>query len=152
MMEGPSPALLHKQMRIITVALASGVVIFGAVMAVLIRSGTPAAWAVDGPMRWGIALLGMVLLGAAHVIANALTQGPRDGGPTEVARRLQTGFLAGQAMRESVGLVGAVAGFLTGDLVILAALSVASVVTMLVALPHRATLEHRLRKAAAGPS
>lgn len=144
-MSGDSSAdLVHRQLLVITLALAAGVVTFALVVVGMGLAGLAGAGSVEGPVRLGAALLGVALLVVAPILSGTLTRAPREADRAEVAQRLQSGFIIGQALREAVGLIGVVAGYLTGDVVLMAALVTASVATMLVALPGRDALRRRL--------
>lgn len=140
------PTLLRRQLLLITGAMVAGTVIFAGVVASL-RWGDAAGGAMDGStaLRLGAAAFGILTLVAAQVVSPLLTRTPPGAGADQAAARLQSGVLVGQGLREAAGLAGGIAGFLTGDLVLMGALVAAGAVTMLLGVPSLDEIRRRLR-------
>ncbi len=140
----PDPAG-RKQLIGITVTLIGGVLLFAGFVTVLhVRSTLDPPY--PGPaLRLGALLLGMGLLGAAHWA----TARPGPGSPhrgREDGDRFFTRLVVAQAIREAAGLLGSVAGYLTGDLLATWALAAAAVAAMLAGIPGREEWRLRTRR------
>jgi hypothetical protein len=139
--------MLHRTLFVLTLALVSGVLGFGAVVAVLHLGGREASMALSLPLQAGLALAGVALLATAQRMGSALSR-PAPGAPAEATvERIRTGVIVAMALRESVGLMGAVLGLVSGELLLMSALIAASVATMILGIPGRDELEHTLRRA-----
>ena len=99
------------------------------------------------PLQAGAALVGVGLLGTAQGMESVLSRTEPGADADETAERIRTGVIVAMALRESVGLMGAVLGLVTGELLLMAALVAASAATMMLGLPGRDALEHTLRRA-----
>ena len=141
-------ATLHRTLLILTLALVLGVLGFGIVVAILSLGGGESSFSVTLPIQAIVGVGALALLTGAHFVGSALSRSGPGSSTDEVAERIRTGVIVAMAMRESVGIMGAVLGLLSGELVLMSALVAASAATMLLGLPGRDELEHRLRRAA----
>lgn len=146
----PDGASLHRQLQVMTLALLSGMLLFGAVVAGLSLSGATAPAPAQPLLRIGAAVAGLLLLVTAQVVGPLMSRTTAHATAPEVARSLWTGVVVAMALREGAGLLGGVVGFVTGDLLVMTALLVAAVVTMLLGVPGREEIERRLRNARGG--
>lgn len=140
------PAVLRRQLLLITGAMVAGTVIFAGVV-VSLRWGEAPAGPMDGSdmMRLGAAGFGVLMLVMAQVVSPLLARTPPGAGPGQAAARIQSGVIVGQGLREAAGLAGGIVGFLTGDLLLMGALVAAGAVTMLLGVPSLEDLRRRLR-------
>ena len=139
--------MLHRTLLLLTLALVSGVLGFAAVVTVLTLRGQEASMALSLPLQAGVALVGVALLTTAQGMGSALSRTEPGADADATAERIRTGVIVAMALRESVGLMGAVLGLVTGELLLMAALVAASAATMMLGLPGRDALEHTLRSA-----
>ncbi len=140
-------ATLHRTLLLLILALVSGVVGFGVVVAVLTLGGREAAVAISVPIQALVGVGAVSMLVTAQWVGSMLSR-PEPGASADAAAdRIRTGVIVATAMRESVGLLGAVLGLLTGELLLMSALIAASVAMMILGLPGRDALEHLLRRA-----
>jgi hypothetical protein len=131
----------------ITLALVGGVVGLGVVVAVLNLGGRVPSMTLAMPMRAGIAVFGVALLGAAQVVGHSLFRPTSQAGAEITVEKIRTGVIVAMGLRESVGLLGSVLGLLTGELLLMSGLVAASAATMILGLPGRDELEDTLRRA-----
>lgn len=138
---------LHRTLLLLTLALVSGVVGFGVVVAVLSVGGREATLAISVPVQAMIGAGALSILVAAGFVGSAVSR-PEPGSSADAAAdRIRTGVIVAMAMRESVGLLGAVLGLLSGELLLMSALVAASAAMMVLGVPGRDALEHTLRRA-----
>lgn len=136
----------HRQVSLITFALISGMTIFAVVVGVLHSGGSidPTLTA-SATLRLVAAVIGVGLLATAHLIT------PRPGSAPGASSRggenpggIVSGTIVPQAIREGVGMLGGMVGFLTGDLLLMGALVAAAAASMVVGLPSRDEIRRRL--------
>ncbi len=127
-------------LRVICLAMIVGVVILGAVGAVLVRTGTVRPEAFPAAGTWSLAGVALLQLLLAPVLERRIAAG---GGAASAAadraRRAVGGKIVGFALREAAGILGVVLGLLTGELRWILGLGGLAVATMLLAFPRRTT-------------
>lgn len=133
-------------LHIIVGSLILGVVLFAAVAAWLITSGTFADFISPIPLEAvGVGVVALIFL--APVLAGKAKEAPPDADRDTVFMQFQTGTIVGMAVREGAGLMGGVLALLAGSLPWLVGLAGASVLSMVLAWPKRDELEERLGRA-----
>ena len=139
---------VHNRGVILTAALAMGHLALAGVATGFVLSGSlEPAFSTTPLLRGAVAVMGLLMLGAATVIGGRLAEAPAGATPDDAAQRYPTGLVVGMALREAVGLAGAMLILLAGDLVVGGALVAAALLTMIAAAPRRADIESRLRRA-----
>lgn len=133
-------------LHIIVGSLILGVVLFAAVAAWLITSGTFVGTGPPVPLEAvGVGVVALIFL--APVLAGRTKEAPPDADRDTVFMQFQTGTIVGMALREGAGLMGGVFALLAGSLPWLVGLTGASVLAMALAWPKRDDLDERLRRA-----
>ncbi len=102
----------HRTMRLIHGALLSGILIFGAVVLFLLRSGSVGSGQ-PGPFRWIWLALALVALFAAGLVRGRLR-------PEAEPREVQTTAILIWALAEAQALAGLSFALVTGDAVLAA--------------------------------
>lgn len=137
---------VYRQLALVTAALISGVVIFAVVVVVLQNGEVPDPSFTGGTtLRLVAAVFGIGILAAAPLMSSRVRGGPGapTGGPDSPAAIVNSVLIA-QGMRDAVGMLGGMVGFLTGDLLLMGALVAAAVASMVVGLPSRDEVRRRL--------
>lgn len=136
-----------RPLRTLWLAAIAGMVFFTVVAMYLIRSGTvrPVGLPHGIAVYTGMALAAGLFI--APFVRRRIEKAPSFATHSEVARRWQTGWLVGQAIKEGVGLAGLVLGLLIGATTWALAFGVASALSMLMTPPWEMQLNDRLRGA-----
>ena len=134
-----------RPLRTIWLAAIAGMVLFTVVVMYLIRSGTvrPVGLPYGVAVYTGIALAAGLFI--APFVRRRIEKTPSFATRSEVARRWQTGWLVGQAIKEAVGLAGLVLALLIGASTWAFAFGVASSLSMLMTPPWEMQLRDRMR-------
>jgi hypothetical protein len=131
-----------RRVRVIAGGMALGIVMAVGVLGLMHAAGSAGDVAVGEamePVLGAIILLAAVLLVAAPFVERALLS--RGGGGA--VQRYQTAKVVSLALRETVGLLGFVVGFLSGSLLWAVALAGASLLAIAIAWPREADLASR---------
>ena len=136
-----------RPLRTIWLAGIAGVVLFTAVAMYLIRSAAvrPVGLPYGVAVYTGMALAAGLFI--APFVRRRIEKTPSFATRGEVARRWQTGWLVGQAIKEGVGLAGLVLALLIGAATWALAFGIASSLSMLMTPPWEMQLYSRLRDA-----
>ncbi len=141
-----------RPLKVIWLVMIAGLVACTVVVTYVLRKGLFGA---AGSVRWGAAIYpGMVLAGGLFVapfVQRLLEKAPSFATRSEVIRRWQTGWLVGQAIRESVGLGGLVLALLVGSPQWAFGFGVASALSMIMTPPWESQLIARLQRAQPDP-
>ena len=142
-----------RQLRIVWFALMMSVAVLASGVGFLIRSdGLELGQTVSrGTLIYG-AIVTVLILPLAQIIRRKVQAVPPRATAEEVARRWQTGWIVGQALREVVGILGLTLALLAGSITWVWAFAAASLVSMLLSPPWEHDLRIRLRRAAAEPN
>ena len=125
-------------LRIINVALMLGVAIFAAVVVFLIPNGAAEG---EFPLPKSFLLgIGFVTFFGASYVERSLKSRTAPS-LEEALENFQMAAIVPQALRESVGLLGVMAGFLTADLTLTIGFAAASIATIALAMPKRGDFE-----------
>lgn len=138
----------HRVLLVISLALAGGVALMAGVSLILVQGGHFTAFLGFSPaVRVGVAVFLALLLGASYPVYRLA------GGPSEVPgaasglQAFQTRVITAMAMREFVGMAGAVLILLSRDLALGGTMSVLAVASILLSLPRKKELAEAVRKA-----
>jgi hypothetical protein len=134
---GPDVDEVRGQLRLVSFALAGGVMLLAAVVGFAGAGAAAEPTALGTPVRLGIVVVAAFLLTGARELTGRLAAVPRGTDPRVAAARLFNAVLAGQGLREVIGIGGGVLGFLTGDVAFMAVLAVVSAFTIVMAVPSR---------------
>lgn len=138
----------HRVLLVISLALAGSVAVMAGVSLILVQGGHFTAFLGFSPVvRVGVAVFLALLLGASYPVYR-LAGGPSEvPGAASALQAFQTRVITAMAMREFVGMAGAVLILLSRDLAVGGTLSVLAVASILLSLPRRKELAEAVRKA-----
>ena len=129
-----------KRLRLLWGAMLLSVAVFATVVWILLRRG-----GIGRPLNpTMLATLGMIVALAlllAPIVRRQIDRAPRGAGADEIARRWQTAWVIGQALKEAVGIAGLVIGLLAGSSAWALGFAIASLGSMVMTPPW----EHELR-------
>ncbi len=134
---------------IVSLGMMVGVAVCAAVAIFLVRSGafTPLTGSTAQAIRYGA--VGVVFLGLAIASAQGRRRRQVDRGSEELAtlKAYAVSVILPQALREGVGLIGIMAGLLSGSESWIVIFAAASVTSLILGRPRMGDLEAMLRRA-----
>jgi F0F1-type ATP synthase membrane subunit c/vacuolar-type H+-ATPase subunit K len=135
-----------KPLKIIWFALMVGIASFYLVVWFAIKGEyvTPVQLPVSLLAALGVIFLVPLLL--APYVRRRLETAPRGAGEEEITRRWQTGWIVGQALKESTGLGGLVLAMMAGSTTWALGFTVASVLSMIMTPPWESDLLRRIQR------
>ena len=144
-MRSPSEAeTALSQIRMFSFALIAGVLVFAGVVTFMQLSAGEPLLAMETPVRLTIALVGAGFLARARWVTSSLSTPTRESYGRLTGQRLTTAVIAGQAVREAMGMAAGVMGLITNDLALMGALTVAAAFTMFINVPSGDDVRARL--------
>lgn len=136
----------HRVLSLVSLALLGSVALMvGGAWALVATGAFQPFLGVRPPVRIGIGVFLIVLLGAAYPLSRAVGADRRPGTRQEALAREQTRVMVGMAVRDAVGAMAAVLILLAGDVVLGGTLGAMVLVSMAAALPRRDQLEEAVR-------
>lgn len=138
----------HRVLLIICLALAGGVAVMAGVAVMLVQTGTfPPFLGFSQGVRVGVAIFLALLLVASYPIHRMAGGAVAVTDAASALQAFQTRVITAMAIREFVGIAGAVLMLLSRDFVVGGTLAALSVITILLALPRREDLREAVREA-----
>ena len=141
-----------RPLRTLWLAMIAGIVLFTVTVMFLIRIGAVTPIPV---LRAGagatIAIILVIAMVGAQYVRKLVEKTPASATRSQVANKWQAGWIAGQAIKEGIGLLGLVLALLVGVSSWALAFGAASAISMLMTPPWEAELLHRLQDAEPDP-
>ncbi|MBT8405216.1 MAG: hypothetical protein KJP18_15235 [Gemmatimonadetes bacterium] len=141
---GPDADAVRAQIRMFSYALAAGVVILAVVIGLTGVGAAAEPTTLETPIRITVIMAAAFLLAGARALTVRIATVLPGTDPHVAASSLLTGVLAGQGVRELIGLAGGLIGFLAGDLAFMAVLAAASALTIVIAVPGQDEVRRRI--------
>lgn len=136
----------HRVLTLVSIALLGSVAVMVVGAWALVATGTFQPFlGLRLPVRIGVGVFLVVLLGAAYPLSGAVGTGGRAETREDALSRVQTRVMVGMAVRDAVGAMAAVLILLAGDVVLGGTIGVLVLMSMAAALPRREQLQEAVR-------
>ena len=136
-----------RPLRLIWLSLMLGVAVFFLVVWFLLKKHLYQPPPLNPNLLAALAIGVVLLLPLSPIMRRRAERAPRTAGPDEIARRWQTGWIVGQALKEAVGLGGLVLSLLGGATTWAFAFALVSIVSMAMTPPWDHELRLRIHRA-----
>ena len=140
-----------KSLRTLWYAMMMGVALYSGVVWFLLRTRTFGGIDLPQIAQTYAAVIIILALPLARVVRNKVDTLPQHATADQVMGKWVSGWIAGQAIREGVGIAGVTLALLTGSIPTGLGFAAASVGSMLLAPPWESELRVRLRNAGFDP-